>query len=234
MKPKMIVNPVSGQHKAYKTKASVIEYMKKRYALNDRDIFYTSKENHNLGASFFEECDSLVVAGGDGTLHYAINTIKNLGLDIPLAYLPTGTVNDFGNALKLPRSYEGFTRMLEKGATKKIDIGLAGEEYFHYVVAGGAMNSISYTTNQTLKNVIGDKAYYLSALPKLPKYYREHILRLNVTIQNKNMMHYSIWFQNQRLLAELRASFRVLKWMTVTFMCLSFKKNHGSIPCNFC
>lgn len=54
MKPKMIVNPVSGQHKAYKTKASVIEYMKKRYALNDRDIFYTSKENHNLGASFLK------------------------------------------------------------------------------------------------------------------------------------------------------------------------------------
>ncbi|MGN7413544.1 diacylglycerol/lipid kinase family protein [Paenibacillus sp. SAF-068] len=169
MKPKMIVNPVSGLHTAYKTKASVIEYMKMKYALLDSDIFYTSKENTDIGTSFFEDCHSLVVAGGDGTLHYAINTIKNLGLDIPLAYLPTGTVNDFGNALKLPRSYEGFTEMFEKGMTKKIDIGLVGNEYFHYVVAGGAMNSISYTTNQTLKNVIGDKAYYLSALPKLPK-----------------------------------------------------------------
>lgn len=39
MRPKMIVNPVSGQHTAYKTKASVIAYMKKKYALHDRDIF---------------------------------------------------------------------------------------------------------------------------------------------------------------------------------------------------
>ncbi|NGZ74679.1 diacylglycerol/lipid kinase family protein [Saccharibacillus alkalitolerans] len=169
MKLKMIINPVSGQHSAHTIKDSVIQRLKQRYGLNDADIFYTNKENRGLETSFFENCDSLVVAGGDGTLHYAVNTVKRLGIDIPLAYLPTGTVNDFGNSLKLPRTCDAFCSMLENGLTQKIDIGLAGEEYFHYLVAGGAMNSLSYTTNQTLKNVMGDKAYYLSAVPRLAK-----------------------------------------------------------------
>ncbi|WP_058303226.1 diacylglycerol/lipid kinase family protein [Gorillibacterium timonense] len=169
MKIKMIINPVSGQHKAHASKAAVIERLKTRYALRDHDIFYTSQENRCVETSFFDNCDSLVVAGGDGTLHFAVNTIKRLGIDVPLAYLPTGTVNDFGNSLKLPRTPDRFCEMLEKGKTKKIDIGLAGNEYFHYVVAGGAINSISYSTNQYLKNVMGEKAYYLSAVPKLPK-----------------------------------------------------------------
>ncbi|MNW37097.1 Diacylglycerol kinase [compost metagenome] len=169
MKIKMIINPVSGQKKSHGIKAAVIERLKKRYALKHNDIFYTSQEKKRLETSFFDNCDSIVVAGGDGTLHYAVNTIKRLGLEIPLAYLPTGTVNDFGNCLKLPRTADSFCEMLENGNKKKIDIGLAGNDYFHYVVAGGAINTVSYTTNQYLKNVIGEKAYYLSAVPKLPK-----------------------------------------------------------------
>ncbi|AIQ46518.1 hypothetical protein R70723_12045 [Paenibacillus sp. FSL R7-0273] len=55
---------------------------------------------------------------------------------------------------------------------KKIDLGLAGDEYFHYVLAGGAINTISYTTNQYLKNMFGEKAYYLSAVPKLTKIFQ--------------------------------------------------------------
>lgn len=169
MKLKMIINPVSGQQKAHGIKAAVIERLKRRYALTDTDIFYTAPNNCRIEPSFFDNCEAVVVAGGDGTLHYAVNTIKRLGLELPLAYLPTGTVNDFGNCLKLPRTADGFCAMLENGHKKRIDIGLAGDEYFHYVVAGGAINTISYTTNQYLKNIIGDKAYYLSAVPKLPR-----------------------------------------------------------------
>ncbi|MHA6533475.1 diacylglycerol/lipid kinase family protein [Paenibacillus sp. BAC0078] len=172
MRLKMIINPVSGHIKARNIIADVIDHLKRKHALKDKDIFFTSLSSKPIEKSFFDQCDVIVVAGGDGTLHYAVNSIKQLGIDKPVAYLPTGTVNDFGNCLSLPYTAEKFCEMLEGARIKKIDLGLAGDEYFHYVVAGGAINTISYTTNQYLKNMFGEKAYYLSAVPKLAKIFQ--------------------------------------------------------------
>lgn len=169
MRLKAIINPVSGQNKARHITAEIIERLKKKHAVKDNDIYYTSFENKQVEISFFENCDVIVVAGGDGTLHYAVNTIKRLGVDKPVAYLPTGTINDFGSCLNLPREPDKFCEMLERTKTKKIDLGLVGDEYFHYVVAGGAINSVSYTTNQHLKNAIGEAAYYLSAISRFSR-----------------------------------------------------------------
>lgn len=168
----MIVNPVSGHMKARNIIAEVIERLTRKYGLQDQDIFFTSLISKPVASSFFEQCDVIVVAGGDGTLHYAVNSIKRLGIDKPVAYLPTGTVNDFGHCLSLPYTAETFCEMLEGMHTRRIDLGLAGDEYFHYVLAGGAINAISYTTSQCLKNRFGEKAYYLSAVPKLGKIFK--------------------------------------------------------------
>lgn len=124
--------------------------------------------------------------------------------------------------------------MLEKGATKKIDIGLAGEEYFHYVVAGGAMNSISYTTNQTLKNVIGDKAYYLSALPKLPQILSgTHIkIECDHTEQEHDALLYLV--SKSAIIGGIEGIVPGAKMDDGHLHVLVIQKNHGSIPCNFC
>ena len=41
-----------------------------------------------------EQIDLMVVAGGDGTVNYVVNAMKNKGLDIPLGVIPAGTAND--------------------------------------------------------------------------------------------------------------------------------------------
>lgn len=68
--------------------------------------------------------------------------------------------------------------MLQKPSIKCIDLGLSNGTYFHYVVASGAITSISYTTSQALKNRIGRKAYYLSALRRLPRVFKGIPLRI--------------------------------------------------------
>ena len=45
-----------------------------------------------------EQIDLMVVAGGDGTVNYVVNAMKNKGLDIPLGVIPAGTANDFAGA----------------------------------------------------------------------------------------------------------------------------------------
>lgn len=164
MKLKAIINPMSGHREGRRIIKDVVSRLKKQYSINDSDIIYINFNNTQTDNSFLESCDAIIVAGGDGTLHYAVNAIKHLGIDKPVAYFPTGTVNDFGNCLNLPRTPDKFCEMLKTAETKKIDLGLIGDIYFHYVVAGGAISSVSYTTKQYFKNTIGKAAYYLNAL----------------------------------------------------------------------
>ena len=60
----------------------------------------------DFGANPFdgnEQIDLMVVAGGDGTVNYVVNAMKNKGLDIPLGVIPAGTANDFAGALGMSR-----------------------------------------------------------------------------------------------------------------------------------
>lgn len=43
--------------------------------------------------------DHLLLAGGDGSINYAVNLIKGMGLNLPVAVLPAGTANDFATLL---------------------------------------------------------------------------------------------------------------------------------------
>lgn len=40
--------------------------------------------------------DDILIIGGDGTLHGAVESLVHLGLKYPVAYIPAGTGNDFG------------------------------------------------------------------------------------------------------------------------------------------
>ncbi|BBM86388.1 diacylglycerol/lipid kinase family protein [Candidatus Uabimicrobium amorphum] len=65
------------------------------------------------------ECDLLVSAGGDGTLLYVINSLKDF--QVPLMPLPLGTGNDFSSMLGI-RSMEEAVAALEKQTLTKIDL----------------------------------------------------------------------------------------------------------------
>ena len=50
-------------------------------------------------------CDRVICSGGDGTLHEVIHGLMALPPDMRPAcgYIPTGTVNDFANSIRLPK-----------------------------------------------------------------------------------------------------------------------------------
>ncbi len=194
VKIRAVINLVSGKNNMHDVKQNVILKLKNDFNLSDDDIYYTTYSNENLKKSFIEKCDILVVAGGDGTLHTVINKIKAFGLTVPIAYLPTGTTNDFGSCLSLPRDADNFCNMLNQYEIKNIDLGLAGSKYFHYVVAGGAMTSISYTTNQTLKNKYGKMAYCMSVFPQLSSTFKGMKLRIESkeVVSNEDAIMYFV------------------------------------------
>ncbi len=108
--------------------------------------------------------ERIIVGGGDGMLHEAVNGVMNLTRPVDLAYIPSGTVNDFATSHKIPRDIGKAARIAAEGTSTSIDVGLFGDTYFSYVAAFGAVSDIPYTTNQEAKNTFGFLAYLTNAL----------------------------------------------------------------------
>ena len=115
--------------------------------------------------------DVILCSGGDGTLNHVMSSVMEFDTEKKpvLAYLPTGSTNDFARGLNIPEVRElAITRAIN-GTSFAYDIGKMDDRYFNYVAAFGAFSEISYATDQDLKNVFGYAAYVISAIMKLPQ-----------------------------------------------------------------
>ncbi len=109
----------------------------------------------------------IICSGGDGTLNEAINGLLLNGHDIPLGYIPAGSTNDFASSLKLPKNMANAASFITTNSAKAYDIGKFNESYFVYVAAFGIFTSVSYSTPQDIKNVLGHFAYVIEGLKSL-------------------------------------------------------------------
>ncbi len=116
-----------------------------------------------------QSCDAIVFSGGDGTFHQVLQGLN--GSQIPLGYLPSGTVNDVARSLKIPRSLRGALKVVVQNQACAIDgMRVNGNEYTAYVVAAGAFTSATYETSQKQKRAFGMLAYLFRALRKNMKW----------------------------------------------------------------
>ena len=115
--------------------------------------------------------DILIVAGGDGTLKFAVTVLMSMDPDKrpALGYIPTGTVNDAGKAVGYKGSIRQALKVLKKGNTDFVDVCKVNNDYFNFVCAAGAFSDISYVTRRGYKKVIGRLAYYFYALSQVFK-----------------------------------------------------------------
>jgi diacylglycerol kinase (ATP) len=70
----------------------------------------------------------VVVAGGDGTLHAAVQVLAGTG--VVLGILAQGTANNFATALRLPLDLPSAFRVIAEGEARGVDLGEAEGEYF--------------------------------------------------------------------------------------------------------
>lgn len=70
---------------------------------------------------FREEVDAIIVAGGDGSIHYAVQILANS--EIPLGIIPCGRGNDLVRSLGIPRLPEEAADAIAKRQVKRIDLG---------------------------------------------------------------------------------------------------------------
>lgn len=172
----ILINPKAGKGSA---KTNLFTLCNGFCAMKDEvQVFVTQYGNHacKLVMEHAEQFQLIVCCGGDGTWNEVISGMMQIKEKPLLAYLPTGTVNDFASTLKLAKSPTKFMEHMTNKQPFACDIGQFNERYFTYVAAFGIFTEISYSTPQGSKNTFGKVAYFLEGIKQLTRIPRYHVI----------------------------------------------------------
>ena len=110
----------------------------------------------------------IVVVGGDGSVHEAVNGLQHAGEDCALGIIPSGTGNDFAKACGIPLDWEQATqsllqRMTSASPVRRIDIGRVNGRYFANGIGIGFDAKVTRIA-RSYRWRIGDFVYLLAIL----------------------------------------------------------------------
>lgn len=171
----LIANPISGKGKA-KTVAE-----QAHLALTKKEFKGEIRLTTGSGDAkqFAQEAVSngikwVIVCGGDGTLHEAINGIGNT-TEVTLGLIPSGRGNDLATAVGIPRKPEQAIDTLFKGEKKKIDLGYVrsekgSEHYFSTIATCGYDTEVSRRGSERSTPFSGTASYIYAAIVTLFHY----------------------------------------------------------------
>jgi len=90
--------------------------------------------------------DGLVVVGGDGLVHLAVQQLAGTG--VPLGVVPAGTGNDVARYLGVPRrDPAAAARVVTAGRVRRMDLARAGSQYYATVLAAGFDSQVNERAN---------------------------------------------------------------------------------------
>lgn len=95
--------------------------------------------------------------GGDGTVNEVLNGLAGSG--VPLAIIPTGTVNVLAMELGIPLDPPDAVRLLEAGNITSIDLGLANDRYFGLMAGVGMDAAVVASPHPTMKKAFKEAAF---------------------------------------------------------------------------
>lgn len=107
----------------------------------------------------YEDTDLVVICGGDGTVNFVINALKEKDLDPEIGIIPAGTANDFAYALGMKSDIIGAAQQIINGKVRRIDCGKVNDKYFVNVLSFGVLTTTSQQTSDREKHIIGRLAY---------------------------------------------------------------------------
>ena len=115
--------------------------------------------------------DALVVVGGDGLVHLAVNLVA--GSTTPIGVVAAGTGNDFARNLGLPiRDADRAVEVITRGTVRTIDAGRVtgpgGETKWFAGVLGAGFDAIVNARAARMRWPRGQMRYNLAVLRELP------------------------------------------------------------------
>lgn len=135
--------------------------------------------------------DVVCAIGGDGTVNETINGLA--GAEVPLAIVPTGTVNVLAMELGIPLEPPDAVKLLEVGTVSWIDLGLAGDRYFGLMAGVGMDAAVVASLNPVLKKAFKEAAF---AVQGLANYLTKEEPLIRVTTAERTVEGYFAVFGN--------------------------------------
>jgi len=173
LKPHILCNPASSKGRS---KVNVIDWSREYL----HDIVDLTRGSAEASAQALRQAvaekrvSSLLVAGGDGLIHLAIQTLAQT--DIPLAILPMGSGNDFALALGIDNTLHKELFLAEPCPVDLLKITPSTGDicWVASIAIAGFPASINARAN-SMTLPLGSQIYTLAALLELPKFSRTEV-----------------------------------------------------------
>ena len=164
----LFANPTSGRGKGAKVLAIVENYLRAKQldfisisTASLKQSLLLLKENISINPNA-----KVIVIGGDGMVHAAINNVDNN----PIGLIPAGTGNDFARALGISLNDPiGSINRVISANVDLVDLGKAGDEYFAAICSTGFDSIVNERANR-LKWPRGKMKYNIAMLLELPRF----------------------------------------------------------------
>jgi diacylglycerol kinase (ATP) len=167
---RLIYNPTSGREEMKKKLSDILQRLEQGGIETSTHATTGEGDASRAAAEAVERgFDIIIAAGGDGTLYEIINGMAGMDNRPKLGIIPLGTTNDFARALGIPKFWEFACDLIIAQNTRSIDVGKANQRYFINIAGGGSMTELTYEVPSKLKTMIGQLAYYMKGLEKLPR-----------------------------------------------------------------
>ena len=163
----LFINPVAGRGRARQHARSIRRLLAEcGVEIEEIHSNATGDLEYKVFAAASAGAERIIVAGGDGSVHEAVNGILRSASRTALGVIPLGTGNDFAKACSIPLHWEDATRLLADRIgsdmpLRYIDTGRMNDRYF----ANGAGIGFDAKINQIARSIrlpLGDLVYLIA------------------------------------------------------------------------
>ena len=123
----------------------------------------------------------VVAAGGDGTVNYVVNRMRERGLSLELGIIPAGTANDFAGIVGMAKDPLEAARQIVTGEVQALDCGVVNGLHFVNIFSFGIFTTTSQRTPDERKHRLGKLAYIMEGIKELR---HMHAIPLHVRTEN--------------------------------------------------
>ncbi|MBU9711322.1 diacylglycerol/lipid kinase family protein [Evansella tamaricis] len=119
----VIINSYSGQRRYKKVVRQLEKKLRKPFVSYFTDQYQEDTLWDNIHQKLNDlgnKLDGVIVVGGDGTLHYVVNHLQDY--NVPYGLVASGSGNDFGRALKIPRNISKAIERINSNNPEEYDI----------------------------------------------------------------------------------------------------------------
>lgn len=118
--------------------------------------------------------DTVIAAGGDGTLNCVVNGVIAANRDCAVGVVPLGTANDFATACGISMEPSGAFNLIINSVARRIDLGKLNDRVFVNVASGGSGTGATVDVAPEAKDILGSISYAIPGLRDIVNFQPHH------------------------------------------------------------